>query len=194
MVMNQINARRIKCFCPELRGVLLLFIGCWIACSAGCKKDGVVEAPEDQPVLPKSNDEPLSPQQVKIKAIADSENLLQALSPQIKTIVRSLSDSEIDVSEFIRDRITHIGLGDFEFDKGSRKQRTEAVDKPAVGSEWPIDAKELSIGWSELLAPLLSGGRFEDGQLGVLKGFFVEGRDRFEMETKLEGKDRGPDG
>ena len=194
MVMNQINARRIKCFCPELRGVLLLFIGCWIACSAGCKKDGVVEAPEDQPVLPKSNDEPLSPQQVKIKAIADSENLLQALSPQIKTIVRSLSDSEIDVSEFIRDRITHIGLGDFEFDKGSRKQRTEAVDKPAVGSEWPIDAKELSIGWSELLAPLLSGGRFEDGQLGVLKGFFVEGRDRFEMETKLEGKIRDPDG
>ncbi|MCP4777645.1 MAG: VCBS repeat-containing protein [Planctomycetaceae bacterium] len=192
--MNQVNSRRTKCLCFGSTDALLLAICFVLACSAGCKKDKIVEVPKNQPAAEKPSDEVLSPQQVKIEAIADSENLLQALSPQMKTIVRSLSDSEIDVSGFIRDRITHVGLGDFEFDKSSRKQRTETTKKPAVVSEWPIDSTELSISWGELLAPLLSNGQFEDGQIGVLKGAFLGGRDKFEMKTKLEGKIRDPDG
>lgn len=194
MVMNPVNSRRTKCFCFGSTDALLWAICFVLACSAGCKKDKIVEVPKNQPAVEKPSDEVLSPQQVKIEAIADSENLLQALSPQMKTIVRSLSDSEIDVSGFIRDRITHVGLGDFEFDQSSRKQRTETTKKPAVVSEWPIDSTELSISWNELLAPLLSNGQFEDGQIGVLKGAFLGGRDKFEMKTKLEGKIRDPDG
>ena len=181
MVMNQVNPRRAKWFCYGRTDALLCAICFVLACSAGCKKDEIVEVPKKQPAVEKPSDEVLSPQQVKIEAIAESENLLQALSPQMKTIVRSLSDSEIDVSGFIRDRITHVGLGDFEFDKSSRKQRTETTKKPAVVSEWPIDSTELSITWKELLAPLLSNGQFEDGQIGVLKGAFLGGRDKFEM-------------
>lgn len=194
MVMNQVNPRRAKWFCYGRTDALLCAICFVLACSAGCKKDEIVEVPKKQPAVEKTSDEVLSPQQVKIEAIAESENLLQALSPQMKTIVRSLSDSEIDVSGFIRDRITHVGLGDFEFDKSSRKQRTQTTKKPAVVSEWPIDSTELSITWKELLAPLLSNGQFEDGQIGVLKGAFLGGRDKFEMRTKLEGKIRDPDG
>ena len=194
MVMNQVNNHRTNCVCPQSKGILLLGFALLIIFNAGCEKEKGVEVTKNQPVKDKSADVVLSPQQVKIEAIADSENLLQALSPQMKTIVRSLGDSEIDVTGFIRDRITHIGLGDFDFEKSSRKQRTEASNKTAVVSEWPIDATEKSINWSELLAPLLSSGQFEDGQIGVLKGSFVEGRERFEMKTKLEGKIREPDG
>jgi hypothetical protein len=194
MVMNQLNTRRASCFTPKRTGAILMTLGFLVAVIGGCKKDEVVEIPKSSPTISDSADDALSPQQVKIKGIADSENLLQALSPQMKTIARSLSDSEIDVSGFIRDQITHVGLGVFDFDKNSRTKRTQTSQKAAVISEWPIDDSEKSIGWSELLIPLLSNGQFEDGQIGVLKGAFVGGRDRFEMETKLEGKMREPDG
>ena len=108
MVMNQVNARRSNCICSKLRVALFLVIGVLIALNSGCQKDEIGEASKVPPVLQKSEDEPLSPQQLKIEAIADSENLLQALSPQMKAIVRSLSDSEIDVSGFVRVRITHV--------------------------------------------------------------------------------------
>ncbi len=194
MVMNQFNTHRVLCFSLKRKVAILMAIGFFVGFSSGCKKDKVVEPRKDPRAKTASSDKRLSPQQIKIKAIADSENLLQALSPQMKMIARSLSDSGIDVSGFIRDQITYVGLGEFDFDKTSRTKRTDATTKTAVGSEWPIEASETSISWIDLLAPLRSSGQFEDGQIGVLNGSFVGGRSQFEMETKLEGKIREPDG
>lgn len=194
MVMNQFNTHRVLCFSLKRKVAILMAIGFFVGFSSGCKKDKVVEPRKNPRAKTASSDKRLSPQQIKIKAIADSENLLQALSPQMKMIARSLSDSGIDLSGFIRDQITYVGLGEFDFDKTSRTKRTDATTKTAVGSEWPIEASETSISWIDLLAPLRSSGQFEDGQIGVLNGSFVGGRGQFEMETKLEGKIREPDG
>lgn len=194
MVMNQFNIHRALYFPLKRKVAMLMAIGFVVSSVSGCKKDKLVEQPKNPNEKTESADRILSPLQVKIKAIADSENLLQALSPQMKTIARSLSDSDIDVSGFIREQIIYVGLGEFDFDKTSRTEKTGVTTKAAVGSEWPINASEKSIGWAELLSPLLSSGHFEDGQIGVLKGAFVGGRDRFEMETKLEGKIRDLDG
>ena len=194
MVRKLFNIQRASCLGGKLKVTLLMGLGLWLSVGSGCKKNADVQSPKDPPEVAKIAVEDLSAEQTKIKGIADSENLLQALSPQMKTIARSLSDPEIDVSGFVRDQITHVGLGEFQFDKASRAQRMDASDSIAVGSVWPIDSEERSIRWGELLSPLLSGGQFEDGQIGVLKGTFLGGRDRFKMETKLEGKIRDPDG
>ena len=194
MVRKLFNIQRALCLGCKFKVTLLMGLGLLLSVGSGCKKNADVQSPKDPPEVAKIVVEDLSAEQTKIKAIADSENLLQALSPQMKTIARSLSDPDIDVSGFVRDQITHVGLGEFQFDKASRAQRMDASDSIAVGSVWPIDSEEKSIRWGELLSPLLSGGQFEDGQIGVLKGSFFAGRDRFEMETKLEGKIRDPDG
>ena len=194
MVRKLFNIQRALCLGCKLKGTLLMVFGLLLSVALGCKENAEVQSLKDAPEVAKNIVEDLSAEQTKIKAIADSENLLQALSPQMKTIARSFSDSHIDVSGFVRDQITHVGLGEFQFDQVSRAQRMDASDSIAVGSVWPIDSEEKSIRWGELLSPLLSVGQFEDGQIGVLKGSFVSGRDRFEMETKLEGKIRDPEG
>ena len=194
MVRKLFNIQRALCLGCKLKGTLLMVFGLLLSVALGCKENAEVQSLKDAPEVAKNIVEDLSAEQTKIKAIADSENLLQALSPQMKTIARSFSDSDIDVSGFVRDQITHVGLGEFQFDQVSRAQRMDASDSIAVGSVWPIDSEEKSIRWGELLSPLLSVGQFEDGQIGVLKGSFVSGRDRFEMETNLEGKIRDPEG
>ena len=115
----------------------------------------------------------------KVKAISDTENLLQALSPNMKQLANSFS-SGAELS-FLGSDLKCVGLG-----AGNIPDFSNDHALPAHSFDWPISAADSSS-LSTLFAPLLGGSTLQDVQIGAVGSSFPSS-DVFEMKTKLEGK------
>ncbi|MCP4096421.1 MAG: VCBS repeat-containing protein [Planctomycetaceae bacterium] len=141
----------------------------------------------------------LSPEQVSIQGITDSETLIQSLSAKKSMLGRSLINSDIDTSAFVVEAVQCLGLKDLDFQDLLKASAAEVTEPPLIGqglaSEvlWPISEKQQSLSLREIWRPLLRQDEFENAQFGVLSGAVLPNGD-FEMATKFEGRIRTADG
>ncbi|MCP4776201.1 MAG: VCBS repeat-containing protein, partial [Planctomycetaceae bacterium] len=141
----------------------------------------------------------LSPEQVSIQGITDSETLIQSLSAKKSMLGRSLINSDIDTSAFVVEAVQCLGLKDLDFQDLLKASAAEVTESPLIGqglaSEvlWPISEKQQSLSLREIWRPLLRQDKFENAQFGVLSGAVLPNGD-FEMATKFEGRIRTADG
>lgn len=133
-------------------------------------------------------DEPkLSDEQLRIQGITDSETVIQGLSGKKSILTTGLKDIQIDLSAVVPGKIKHVGLAEQTIDSLLSSAEGDSQGSLATFMVWPIKPEVELIEFSEVWAPLLKDGRFDDAQLGVLKGSFAESG-VFEMETKFEGR------
>lgn len=127
------------------------------------------------------------PGQAEVKAISDSENLLQSLSPQMKQLAKSFS-GDTDSLSFVSSDVACIGIDDFTI-PGFEKRGTS----PAHTFEWPVKSSDDKGGLAGLFQPLSSTGKLRDVQLGSVSASFPSSG-TFEIKSKLEGKFSDADG
>ncbi|MFK7766060.1 MAG: FG-GAP repeat domain-containing protein [Mariniblastus sp.] len=141
-----------------------------------------------EPVLANAPEETLTPEQQKIKTLSDSETLIQSLATKLKMVTLALTDDEVETSKFAGP-LSHSGLSELDFGQAT-KEATESHGSMGAYFYWPMEGQASKASFAEVLGPLLERKRFEDIQIGVLKGSFVgTGADRrFEMQTKIEGR------
>ena len=157
-------------------GAFVLLIGC----------QGDPSPPKEVP--PKEVKEPaLSDEQIRIQGITDSETVIQGLSGKKSLITTGLKDAQIDLSPVVSGKIEYVGIADETLDSLLSSGEGKSQGSLATFDYWPVDQQSKLVAFSEIWSPLLKNGRFEDAQLGVLKGRFLESG-VFEMETKFEGR------
>ncbi|MDG2180539.1 MAG: VCBS repeat-containing protein [Mariniblastus sp.] len=141
----------------------------------------------------------LSPEQVSIQGITDSETLIQSLSAKKSMLGRSLINSDVDTSAFVVEAVQCLGLKDVNFQDLLKESAADISKSPLAGqglaSEvlWPISEEQQSLSLREIWRPLLRQDKFENAQFGVLSGSVLPNGD-FEMATKFEGRIRTTDG
>ena len=164
----------------------------------GC--NGSTEPVEKSDTPPKVVDKvSLSPEQVSIQGITDSETLIQSLSAKKSMLGRSLINSDVDTSAFVVEAVQCLGLKDVDFQDLLKASAVEVTESPLLGqglaSEvlWPISEKQQSLSLREIWRPMLRQDKLENAQFGVLSGAVLPNGD-FEMATKFEGRIRTADG
>ncbi len=150
----------------------------------GCQPEPAPPNDVERPVV----DQPeLSAEQLRIKGITDSETVIQGLAGKKSLLTAGLKDSQLDLSAVVPETIEYVGLEDKTIESLLSLAEEKSDDSLATFVDWPIRRQSEVIGFSEVWAPLFKKGRFEDAQLGVLKGSLLESG-VFEMETKFEGR------
>lgn len=157
----------------------------------GCRK---ASTPSDKDVTKAQSTNFLTDEQRSVKAITDSENLIQSLSTEMKMLARSFSTDPPDISGFANPTIDYAGLDVVEFSSLMVEAKNVVGDPLSFSFSWPVVESVESAPLSNVWRPLLDFHRFDDCQLGILKGTFVNGDEEFEMETKFEGRFRTDDG
>ena len=154
----------------------VLMVGCRDAPSPPKQaKRAVVDEPE------------LSNEQLRIRGITDSETVIQGLSGKKSILTTALKDAQIDLAAVVSGKIKYVGIADQTIDSLLSSAEGNSQGSLATFMYWPINPEVELIEFAEVWAPLLKNGRFDDTQLGVLKGSFNESG-LFEMETKFEGR------
>ena len=154
----------------------VLLVGCW--------DESIPPKLAERPVI----DEPkLSEEQLRIQGITNTETVIQGLSGKKSLLLTGLKDAQIDLSAVVPGTIEYVGIANNSLESQLSIVEEESGDSLATFMSWPINREKESIEFSQVWAPLLQNGRFEDAQLGVLKGSFLESG-VFEMETKFEGR------
>ena len=113
--------------------------------------------------------------------------MIQGLAGKKSLLTAGLKDSQLDLSAVVPETIEYVGLEDKTIESLLSLAEEKSDDSLATFVDWPIRRQSEVIGFSEVWAPLFKKGRFEDAQLGVLKGSLLESG-VFEMETKFEGR------
>ena len=126
----------------------------------------------------------LSDVQRKVKTIADTENLLQSLSSEMKAIAGSFAEDGQPLP-FVEANLEYQGLIDKQLSDLLKPASSDGL--PFSSFEWPISSDTTQASLSKVLSPLVSVGRIADIKIGTVKGTFLA-PDKFEMETKLEGR------
>ena len=115
----------------------------------GC--NGSTEPVEKSDTPPKVVDKvSLSPEQVSIQGITDSETLIQSLSAKKSMLGRSLINTDVDTSAFVVEAVQCLGLKDVDFQDLLKASAVEVTESPLLGqglaSEvlWPISVGEAS--------------------------------------------------
>ncbi len=185
-------------------GCVLLLCGLLI-CIAGCgKKNKPAVSKSGTSGVASSGTVPLTAEQQKIQMLSDSETLIQNLSSKMKLVVRAFTDAKVDTTQFAVAQVAHSKLGYIDLAKKMNEAAEEHHSETGTSFYWPVKGQDMGAGngrlsqlvyeemgpYSGVWKTLLDKKRFEDIQIGVLKGTFVgEGDDRrFEMETKIEGR------
>jgi len=133
-------------------------------------------------------DEPeLSNEQLRIRGITDSETVIQGLSGKKSILTTALKDAQVDLAAVVSGKIKYVGIADQTIDSLLSSAEGNSQGSLATFMYWPINPEVELIEFTEVWAPMLKNGRFDDTQLGVLKGSFNESG-VFEMETKFEGR------
>ena len=154
----------------------VLMVGCRDAPSPPKQaKRAVVDEPE------------LSNEQLRIRGITDSETVIQGLSGKKSILTTALKDAQIDLAAVVSGKIKYVGIADQTIDSLLSSAEGNSQGSLATFMYWPINPEVELIEFAEVWTPLLKNGRFDDTQLGVLKGSFNESG-VFEMETKFEGR------
>ncbi len=161
--------------------------------SLGCsKKNSPTSPPND--VVNAASTRILTADQQRVKAITDSENLIQSLSTEMKTLARSFSVQPQDVSSFVSPTINYSGLELSSFSSLMAQAENDDDDPMTHSFYWPVTESVAPVPLSEVWKPLLDYHRLDDCQLGILQGTFGDGGDAFEMKTKFEGRFQTDDG
>ena len=154
----------------------VLMVGCRDAPSPPKQaKRAVVDEPE------------LSNEQLRIRGITDSETVIQGLSGRKSILTTALKDAQVDLAAVVSGKIKYVGIADQTIDSLLSSADGNSQGSLATFMYWPINPEVELIEFTEVWAPMLKNGRFDDTQLGVLKGSFNESG-VFEMETKFEGR------
>lgn len=154
----------------------VLMVGCRDAPSPPKQaKRAVVDEPE------------LSNEQLRIRGITDSETVIQGLSGRKSILTTALKDAQVDLAAVVSGKIKYVGIADQTIDSLFSSADGNSQGSLATFMYWPINPEVELIEFTEVWAPMLKNGRFDDTQLGVLKGSFNESG-VFEMETKFEGR------
>lgn len=154
----------------------VLMVGCRDAPSPPKQaKRAVVDEPE------------LSNEQLRIRGITDSETVIQGLSGKKSILTTALKDAQVDLAAVVSGKIKYVGIADQTIDSLLSSAEGNSQGSLATFMYWPINPEVELIEFTEVWAPMLKNGRFDDTQLGVLKGSFNESG-VFEMETKFEGR------
>ena len=154
----------------------VLMVGCRDAPSPPKQaKRAVVDEPE------------LSNEQLRIRGITDSETVIQGLSGRKSILTTALKDAQVDLAAVVSGKIKYVGIADQTIDSLLSSAEGNSQGSLATFMYWPINPEVELIEFNEVWAPMLKNGRFDDTQLGVLKGSFNESG-VFEMETKFEGR------
>ena len=154
----------------------VLMVGCRDAPSPPKQaKRAVVDEPE------------LSNEQLRIRGITDSETVIQGLSGRKSILTTALKDAQVDLAAVVSGKIKYVGIADQTIDSLLSSAEGNSQGSLATFMYWPINPEVELIEFTEVWAPMLKNGRFDDTQLGVLKGSFNESG-VFEMETKFEGR------
>jgi len=154
----------------------VLMVGCRDAPSPPKQaKRAVVDEPE------------LSNEQLRIRGITDSETVIQGLSGKKSILTTALKDAQVDLAAVVSGKIKYVGIADQTIDSLLSSAEGNSQGSLATFMYWPINPEVELIEFNEVWAPMLKNGRFDDTQLGVLKGSFNESG-VFEMETKFEGR------
>eukprot|EP01045_Picozoa_sp_COSAG04_P013934 COSAG04_NODE_1016_length_8749_cov_3.658613_1_plen_643_part_00 len=154
----------------------VLMVGCRDAPSPPKQaKRAVVDEPE------------LSNEQLRIRGITDSETVIQGLSGKKSILTTALKDAQVDLAAVVSGKIKYVGIADQTIDSLLSSADGNSQGSLATFMYWPINPEVELIEFTEVWAPMLKNGRFDDTQLGVLKGSFNESG-VFEMETKFEGR------
>ena len=139
----------------------------------------------------------LTSEQMKVKGISDSENLLQSLSSQMKQLARAFTDGakpDDDLPSFVESSIAYSELESMELATAIAKAESNSDDPAVAYFYWPVSETKTSVPLLEVWSPLFANGRLQDAQIGVLKASFPVSENEFEMETKFEGKMKTDDG
>lgn len=152
-------------------------------------KSGVTNSDSGGPVAAslKATYENLTPEQRKIKSLSDSESLIQSLTGHLSTLAGSFRDANVDLDSFVDSSIQYTGIVDG-FDLKESLGEIGKDGHLTASFYVPIENSQRTIHFSEVWKPVLAGQRFNDSQIGVLKGTFSEDFESFEMETKFEGR------
>lgn len=160
--------------------------------STGCRKKQTPEPPANTIVTAPAAH--LTEEQKKIKTVTDSENLIQSLSTEMKLLARSLSTNPPDTSGFVSPTLEYAGLDPVEFSTLVEEAESKSDDPLATSFYWPVVESVENVPLSDIWKPILDFHRFDDCQLGTVKGTFFDDYTGFEMETKFEGRFRTDDG
>lgn len=171
-------------------GILLVTLAFLIGCNS--KPPTTPKSGSESNQLETSLNENLTPEQLKIKTLSESETLIQSLSTQMKALARSFVERDTDVKSFVSPTVEHLGLASTDLQKELQKKEA-AADSVAVVLKLKVSEQSQSIGLSEIWEPILKDYSFEDAQIGVLQGSFANPY-AFEMKTKFEGRFIGPEG
>ena len=182
-----IPTRRYAELMKNLTTILVLLLVGVFGFAIGCKKTETKQPATGTNDVPEAKQ--LTDQQKSIKGITDSETLIQALSGRKSQLAAAFKSTEIDPSDFAEAKINYTGLAKGELKDLVANAESEHSDPLASYFYWPLSNAELTVGFADVWKPLLTGGRFEDAQFGVIKGTFLDSGE-FEMETKFEGRIR----
>ncbi len=167
-----------------LAGVFLLF---------GCDKDeaankGNTGSGSKNVVSSNSN---LTPAEASVKAITDSENLIQDLASEMRMLSRFFASDMQRLPGFVDAELNCSKLSTgLDLESAFAKAGTADSNIPMLKVDWQIDGSDPKGKLSDLLLPITNGKPLEDVQLGTIKGVFISD-DLFEMTTKLEARLRG---
>jgi len=174
----------------------LVLIGtsiCWTGCRKSNNADGVAGTETSQSgTSEKTTDDSLadlSENEKQIKALTESEELLQSFAGQMSQLSKSFVDADVSREAFVAPKIEYSGLLSFDFEQAINEADSSDL---AVHLEWPLEkGASHRISQSEIWKTLLSKNLFEDSQIGTLAARFVG--DEFVTETKIEGRLHLPD-
>ena len=169
---------------------VFVFLGVLLFCFPGCwKNENPVDGKKISPKFESATDKALSSEQRKIKTLSESETLIQNLATKMSLVSRAFTAEDVDSTQFASS-VSLRGLNKNNFSQLSANSTHKGHDGIGAYFYWPTAEQVDVVPFSKVWQPLLEVKRFEDFQIGVLKGSFVGDGDeqRFEMETKIEGR------
>ena len=173
-------------------GVVPVLVAFSMLFAVGCKKRS--EETTKSELDPNFQIVRLTDQQKRIQGITVTEALIQALSGKTSLLTRSFKSKSVDASAFSDSTISYTGIVEGDLLALTAKAKSDKTpDSISTSFHWPVENSAKSSAFSEIWAPILSTHRFEDAQIGVLKGTLLDSG-KFEMETKFEGRIKLGDG
>ena len=177
-------------------GLILSLAGCERR-SGSAKSDNGATKKSSQPSadsLDLGSLKNMTEEERRIAGITLSERMIQGLSSKVKLLVRSFKETELDVSPAAIDQIelNHaLNSGDL---NGLGENAWKTSNDLAGWFYWPLSDEVKQVSMNQIWGPITDNYRFEDAQLGTLKGAFSESGDEFLHDTKFEGRIVGPNG
>lgn len=175
-------ARRIHQTLILLFLVLLVVSGCDVenVSQKGAGDSSSVEASE-------ASESNLTPEQLTVKTLNDSENQLQSLASEMKSIAKFFATDRSSIPDCVEAKIESHAPASANLAELLASAKKKSGDLPATSIEWPCENSKSYSTLDKLYSPLIGDLPLEEVQIGAVAGKFLS-EDLFAMKTKLEGR------